>query len=198
VLQAPVIQGEFREAAVRERRNDVGRTLVRQLLVVLSITAFACLIAWNLWPNTPLPTGTRADLVVVRKAARRLELFRGNELLKTYTVSLGRHPIGTKTQQGDGRTPEGEYRLDYRNPGSSFHKALHISYPEPADIESARSRGVDPGGLVMVHGTKNGLGWLGRLYRAIDWTDGCVAVTNGEIDEIWRVVPDGTKIILKP
>lgn len=160
--------------------------------------AFACLIAWNLWPDTSLPAGTKADLVVVHKAARRLELFRGNELLKTYAVSLGRHPIGTKTQQGDGRTPEGEYRLDYRNPGSSFHKALHISYPEPADIESARSRGVDAGGLVMVHGMRNGLGWLGRLHRAIDWTDGCVAVTNGEIDELWRVVPDGTKIILKP
>jgi murein L,D-transpeptidase YafK len=168
------------------------------LLVVLSFTAFACVIAWNLWPDTPLSTGTIADLVVVHKAARRLELFRGNELLKTYTVSLGRHPMGTKTQQGDGRTPEGEYRLDYRNPGSSFHKALHISYPELADIESARSRGVDAGGLVMVHGMRNGLGWLGRLHRAIDWTDGCVAVTNGEIDEIWRIVPDGTKIILKP
>ena len=169
----------------RDRTATIDRALVRRLLVVvLSFIVFAYLIAWNLWPDTPLPTGSKADLVVVLKGARRLELFRGNELLKTYTVSLGRHPEGTKTQQGDGRTPEGEYRLDYRNPGSSFHKALHISYPEPADIESARSRRVDPGGLVMVHGMKNGLGWLGRLHRVMDWTDGCVAVTNGEMDEI--------------
>jgi murein L,D-transpeptidase YafK len=130
--------------------------------------------------------------------ARRLELYQGDHLLNVYGVSLGRHPLGQKQQQGDGRTPEGEYRLDYRNPSSSFHKALHISYPGSADISAARSRGVDPGGLIMVHGMKNGLGWLGRLHRVINWTDGCIAVTDREMDEIWRVVPDGTKIVLKP
>jgi murein L,D-transpeptidase YafK len=106
--------------------------------------------------------------------------------------------VGKKQQQGDGRTPEGEYRLDYRNPNSSFHNALHISYPQSDDVAIARKLGVNPGGLVMVHGMKNGFGWLGRLARVIDWTDGCVAVTNREMDEIWRAVPDGTKIILRP
>jgi len=171
---------------------------VKYLLAVLALAVISGVAAWNLWPNTPLPPGTKADLVVVHKAARRLELYRGKELLKAYQVSLGRHSIGTKTQQGDGRTPEGDYRLDYRNPTSSFHKALHISYPEPADIASARSRNVDPGGLVMVHGMRNGFGWIGRLHRVIDWTDGCVAVTNNEMDEIWTAVPDGTKIVLEP
>ena len=171
---------------------------MKYVLAIFALAVIAGFAAWNLWPSTPLPPGTKADLVVVHKAARRLELYRGNELLKAYQVSLGQHPIGTKTQQGDGRTPEGDYRLDYRNPTSSFHKALHISYPEPADIASARSRSVDPGGLVMVHGMKNGFGWIGRLHRVIDWTDGCVAVTNNEIDEIWTAVPDGTKIVLEP
>jgi murein L,D-transpeptidase YafK len=171
---------------------------VKYLLVIFVFAVVAGISAWNLWPDTPLPRGTKADLVVVHKAARSLELYRGNELLKAYQVSLGRHPAGSKMQQGDGRTPEGDYRLDYRNPTSSFHKALHISYPERADIASAQSRNVDPGGLVMVHGMRNGFGWIGRLHRAIDWTDGCVAVTNNEIDEIWGVVADGTKIVLDP
>jgi murein L,D-transpeptidase YafK len=171
---------------------------VRYLLAFFVLAIIAGVSVWNLWPDTPLPPGTKADLVVVHKAARRLELYRGNELLKAYQVSLGRHPIGAKSQQGDGRTPEGDYRLDYRNPGSSFHKALHISYPEPAEIASARSRNIDPGGLVMVHGMRNGFGWIGRLHRMIDWTDGCVAVTNNEIDEISVAVPVGTKIVIEP
>jgi murein L,D-transpeptidase YafK len=92
----------------------------------------------------------------------------------------------------------GQYRIDYRNPNSSSHRALHISYPGQADVAAARARGVGPGGLVMVHGIRNGFEWLGRLHLALDWTDGCVAVTNREMDEIWRAVPAGTKIVLKP
>jgi murein L,D-transpeptidase YafK len=166
--------------------------------VVAPVLMVAGLATWSLWPTLPLPTDAKADLVVVNKAARRLDLYRGDVLLKSYAVSLGRHPIGPKQKQGDGRTPEGEYRLDYRKGDSSFHRALHISYPGPADIAAARSNGVDAGGLVMIHGMKNGLGWLGRLHLAFDWTDGCVAVTNREMDEIWRSVPDGTKIVLRP
>jgi murein L,D-transpeptidase YafK len=166
-------------------------------LIALTLV-MAGLVAWSRWPASPLAPDAKADLVVVQKAAHRLELYDGGVLLKSYVVSLGRHPIGPKRQQGDGKTPEGEYVLDYRRPDSSFHRALHISYPAPADLAAARARGVDPGGLVMVHGMKNGLGWLGRLHLAFDWTDGCVAVTNREMDEIWRAVPAGTKIILKP
>jgi murein L,D-transpeptidase YafK len=170
----------------------------RRLSVVLLGILIVCAGGWSLWPEAALPQDAKADLVVVRKSARRMELYRGSELLKAYPISLGRHPVGKKQQQGDGRTPEGEYRLDYRNPNSSFHKALHISYPQSDDVATARMHGVEPGGLVMVHGLRNDLGWLGRLHRFVDWTDGCVAVTNGEIDEIWRAVPDGTKIVLQP
>jgi murein L,D-transpeptidase YafK len=166
--------------------------------VVALVLMVAGLGAWRYWPRSVLPQDAKADLVVVHKAARRLELYREGVLLKSYAVSLGPHPIGPKQQQGDGKTPEGEYRLNYRKADSSFHRALHISYPGPADIAFARSHGVDPGGLVMVHGMKNGLGWLGRLHLAVDWTDGCVAVTDDEMDELWRAVPEGTKILLKP
>jgi murein L,D-transpeptidase YafK len=158
----------------------------------------AGLETWNLWPTSALPPDARADFVVVHKASRRLELYQHGALLKSYSVSLGRHPEGPKRQQSDGRTPEGQYVLDYRKRDSSFYRAIHISYPAPADLAAARARGVEPGGLVMVHGMKNGLGWLGRLHSAFDWTDGCVAVTDREMDEIWRAVPDGTKIVLKP
>jgi murein L,D-transpeptidase YafK len=168
----------------------------RAVLALLVILGGA--VTWALWPEASLPAGTVADKVVLHKSARVLELYRGSVLIRTYRVSLGRHPLGRKTVQGDGRTPEGTYTLDYRNEGSSFHKALHISYPSKAEVAAASARGVDPGGLIMLHGIKNHLGWLGRAHRLVDWTDGCVAVTDAEIDEIWRVVPVGTPIVIEP
>ncbi len=144
--------------------------------------------------NEPL----RADRVVVRKAERQLELYDGDELLKTYTISLGRHPAGDKQQQGDSRTPEGEYLLDWRNPRSQFHRSLHISYPDAKDRADARKRGVAPGGDIFLHGSPNGLAGSEELLAGMDWTDGCIAVTNREIEEIWRAVPDGTPITILP
>ena len=132
------------------------------------------------------------------KAARRLALYQRGVLLKSYAVSLGPDPISPKWREGDGRTPEGEYRIDYRKADSSFHRALHISYPGPKDIAVARAHGVSPGGLVMIHGTKNGLSRHQEEQLPADWTNGCVAVTDREIDEIWRMVPDGTRIIFEP
>jgi murein L,D-transpeptidase YafK len=113
-------------------------------------------------------------------------------------VSLGDDPIGPKRAEGDGRTPEGVYVLDSRKSDSSFHRALHVSYPSASDAVQARASGVNPGGLIMVHGLPNGLGLLGRLHRFYDWTDGCVAVTNAEIEEIWSAVTDGTQIRIEP
>jgi murein L,D-transpeptidase YafK len=150
------------------------------------------------WPRRPLPAGTEADRVVVRKGARTLALYRGTQLLRTYSIALGRSPLGHKQQEGDGRTPEGRYVLDYRNPRSSYHKALHVSYPSAIDTAAAQGRGVSPGGFIMVHGVRNGLGFVGRLHRIFDWTDGCIAVTDREIDEIWSSVADGTPIEIEP
>lgn len=132
------------------------------------------------------------------KHARTLSLMRGGTVLKTYRVSLGAHPRGQKEREGDGRTPEGLYRFDSRNPHSSSHLALHVSYPDSAAVAHAKALGVAPGGLIMVHGIRNGLGWMGRMHRWFDWTDGCVAVTDREMDEIWRAVPTGTPIEIRP
>ena len=172
--------------------------MTRKRVLGLALLAIGGVLAWANWPLAVLPEDTAVDHVVVKKSARVLLLYRGPDLIRSYSVSLGRTPLGPKQRAGDGRTPEGSYRLDYRKLDSSFHRALHISYPDSKDVVAAKARGVDAGGLIMVHGMKNGLGWIGRAHRAIDWTDGCVAVTDREIDEIIRVVPDGTPITIEP
>lgn len=151
--------------------------------------------------TSPPPSGPaqfHVDRVVVEKAKHRLTLYDGRTAVKNYPVSLGGDPVGHKQQQGDGRTPEGSYALDWRNPRSRFHLSLHVSYPNAADRASARRRGVPPGGDIMVHGVPNGLGAVDTLLLARDWTDGCIAVTNEAIEEIWLNVKDGTPIEIRP
>lgn len=145
-----------------------------------------------------LASGVKADHIIISKSDRTLTLMRQGIKLKTYPVSLGKNPQGAKRQVGDKRTPEGKYRIDYRNPKSRYHLALHISYPDRQDRKSARRRGVSPGGDIMIHGLPNKMGWLGIAHRLMDWTDGCIALTNGEIAEIWASVPNGTTIDIKP
>ena len=132
------------------------------------------------------------------KEKRLLLLMKEGEILKAYRISLGKQPVGHKKCVGDQRTPEGKYVLDARNPDSRFYKSLHISYPNLSDIRSAKQRGVSPGGDIMIHGLPNESGGIGPLHRKIDWTDGCIAVTNTEIEEIWRLVPNGTPIEINP
>ena len=124
--------------------------------------------------------------------------MRQGKVLKTYKVALGPEPVGPKQRQGDHKTPEGEYVLDRRNVHSQFYRSIHISYPSAKDRDRARKLGVSPGGDIYVHGLPNGFAWVGRGHRLKDWTDGCIAVTNEEMDEIWRAVPDGTPIEIKP
>ncbi len=166
------------------------KRLFFSLAAVLCLSA-AALYAW--WPAKPPLTG-EADRVVVIKSQRVMMLMRQGQLLKSYRVSLGRGGLEPKMREGDHRTPEGNYTLDYRNPRSRFHLALHVSYPNDVDIAKARRLGAAPGGSIMVHGIANGLGWLGRVHRLMDWTDGCIAVTNSEMEEIYRAVPTGTPI----
>ncbi len=139
-----------------------------------------------------------ADHVVVLKKERTLQLLSLGSVIKTYKVALGGDPVGPKTQQGDHKTPEGLYILDSRNAHSQFYKSIHISYPSPRDGSAAHARRVSPGGDVFVHGLPNGYGWVGASHRLKDWTDGCIAVTNTEIDEIWAAVADGTPIEIRP
>jgi murein L,D-transpeptidase YafK len=140
----------------------------------------------------------QADLIKVDKSARTLTLFRGASIIKAYQVSLGATPGGHKSREGDARTPEGRYSIDSRNSRSRFHLALHISYPNAVDVKSAQQHGVSPGGDIMIHGLPNGLSWLDKLHLKRDWTDGCVAVTNPEMDEIWAHVATGTAIEILP
>lgn len=142
----------------------------------------------------------QVDRVVVRKRARMLLLMKDDSPIRVYNIALGDDPIGHKRYEGDERTPEGEYVLDWRNPNSRFYKSIHISYPNEADRAYAEARGESPGGMIMIHG------WpsepsprfpLERLTRS-DWTDGCIAVTNGAMDEIWELVADGTPIEIHP
>jgi murein L,D-transpeptidase YafK len=139
-----------------------------------------------------------ADLVFIEKKARRLTLFRGGKPLKSYRVALGFEPVGKKTTEGDGKTPEGRYVIDRRKPNSRFYRALHISYPNAEDKRRAAARGVSPGGDIMIHGLMKGMGWLGKTHLLRDWTLGCIALTNEEIDEIWRMAPDGTTVEIVP
>jgi murein L,D-transpeptidase YafK len=172
------------------QRFAIGLGVVGVLIAAVAIWANA--------PFSPLPTDAKADLLVVEKGHRRLLAYTHGGLLRAYPVSLGRDPVGPKDRQGDRRTPEGRYVIDGHNPASSFHRALHVSYPSTADVLRARSGGYDPGGEIMVHGIHNGLGWIGRAHRFVNWTTGCVAVTDPEIEELYRIVPDGTPIEIKP
>jgi len=146
----------------------------------------------------PLQEGTKSDLIVVEKAKRVLTAFSNGKVLRTYRVALGRSPVGAKECEGDNRTPEGEFIIDSRLEKSGYHRALHISYPKPSDIARAKAGGYQPGGAIMIHGIKNGFGWLGSLHTKSDWTRGCIAVTNPEIEELWRIAPNGTRVQIKP
>lgn len=141
---------------------------------------------------------TKADQVIVVKSQRSLTLLAQGKVLRTYKVALGATPVGAKEQQGDHKTPEGHYVLDRRNAKSRYYKSIHVSYPNAQQKQKAAERGLSAGGDIMIHGLPNGFGWLGATHRNLDWTDGCVAVTDAEMDEIWELVPDGTPIEIQP
>lgn len=140
----------------------------------------------------------KADRVIVEKAARLITLMQGQKQLVQYKIALGRSPVGPKRCQGDKKTPEGEYTITGRNPGSAFHKSLRISYPSARDRTASAALRCPPGGDIMIHGLPNGQGSLGAAHRNADWTDGCIAVTDEEIEDIWKRVPDGAKVTIKP
>lgn len=139
-----------------------------------------------------------ADRILIEKSERRLTLFSRGEALKTYKIALGGNPIGPKERQGDNKTPEGTYFIDSRNKGSNFHLSLHISYPNESDKKRANELGVSPGGDIMIHGIKNGLSWVGDAHTEVDWTKGCIAVTDEEIEEIEKLAPNGTAVEIRP
>ncbi len=139
-----------------------------------------------------------ADKVMIEKKERRLTLLSKGEVIKTYKIALGDNPVGPKERQGDNKTPEGTYIIDSRNSNSGYHLSLHISYPNEKDTMRAKELGVSPGGDIMIHGIKNGFSLVGVSHAEVDWTKGCIAVTNQEMEEIYKLVPVGTIVEIRP
>jgi tetratricopeptide (TPR) repeat protein len=142
--------------------------------------------------------GGPADKILIEKKERRLTLIAKGKALKTYKIALGGNPNGPKERQGDNKTPEGTYVIDSINKESRYHLSLHISYPNEKDRKRAKELGVSPGGDIMIHGIKNGFSWVGDLHAGVDWTKGCIAVTDDEIEEIAKLTPNGTTVEIRP
>ncbi|MEK6478656.1 L,D-transpeptidase family protein [Catalinimonas sp. 4WD22] len=171
-------------------------TVVRVLAVFSSI--FLAVFAYALLPTRRLAQKVLAERLVVYKSKRQLQLWSNGKLIKTYKIALGRQPVGAKRREGDMRTPEGTYYIYDKNPQSVFYLNLGISYPNAEDQTFAVAGGFAHGSAIKIHGLRNGNGWRGRFHRHRDWTAGCIAVTNAEMDELYRTVPLNTSIEIYP
>jgi len=147
---------------------------------------------------TPIHAIEKADIVTVYKSERILFLMREGEVLAKFNVTFGAEPIGHKQQQGDEKTPEGPYILDYKNAKSAFYRSIHVSYPNAKDRTTAQKLGVDPGGDIMIHGQTNDWGWAAPISRFFNWTDGCIALSNEDMQQVWESVDSGTPIEIHP
>lgn len=175
---------------------------MRHLVVLVCVLA---VFPWAvLGDGVPNPTLPYADEVIVKKSERKLQLLKDGKAYRTYRIVLGFSPVGHKQKAGDGKTPEGQYFLDWRNPDSRFYKSIHISYPNARDRRNARKLGVSPGGLIMIHGQPNPDKEVRNYdnYRGFvvgeDWTEGCIAVSNMDMDEIWQATRDETPVRILP
>ncbi|MDD2336939.1 MAG: L,D-transpeptidase family protein [Geobacteraceae bacterium] len=138
------------------------------------------------------------DRIVIEKKARKLRLISQGDVIKTYKIALGGNPVGPKEREGDNKTPEGIYCINARNRDSHYHRSLSISYPNERDKKRASELGVSPGGDIMIHGIKKGFSWVGEAQAEVDWTKGCIAVTDEEIEEIDKLAPNGTIVEIRP
>lgn len=183
IIAAQQTQIEASRQEVKDKENEVFE--LRKKIETLEKKIFA------LWTEP-------ADKILVEKKERRLTLFSKGEVIKTYKIALGGDPVGPKERQGDNKTPEGTYIIDSRNRVSGYHRSLRISYPNEKDQTRAKELGVSPGGDIMIHGIKNGLTWVGASHIEVDWTKGCIAVSDEEMDEIYKLVPNGTIVEIRP
>ncbi len=156
------------------------------------------IIVYYFYPETKLPKGKIVDCIVVLKSKRQLLAYSNDKLLKTYSISLGRNPVGHKEFEGDKKTPEGIYTINDKNPKSGWHKNLGISYPNLKDIKNAKRLGKPTGGDIKIHGLENGKGYISKFQRWFDWTAGCIALTDEEVDELYDAVKIGATIEIKP
>ena len=171
----------------------------RLLLIVMSTpVAFLLLTTCLLFARPVWASGRTVDYVLVKKSEGKMFLLSDQEVVREYKIALGANPKGHKQQEGDKKTPEGKYTLDFKKADSAFFRAIRISYPNAADRARARAAKVSPGGQIMIHGQKNGYGRFAKITQLYNWTDGCIAVTNPEMQEIWRMVKVGTPIEIMP
>lgn len=172
------------------------RALRFLLLFAILLGAWILLQRPSVPPPPLAPLTEQIDRILIEKSARKLTVFRGETAVRTYDVALGFTPVGDKEIEGDGKTPEGVFTINRRNPQSSYHLSLGINYPQAEDIARARRLGKSPGGDIFIHGQPN------RLPEAItlpgDWTAGCIAVSNAQIEELWRITPNGTAVVIRP
>jgi len=171
--------------------------IIKWILRILLLVVGVALVYYFL-PEKELPADTKIDKLIVLKSERIMNAYSNGKIVKVYKVSLGQNASGDKEFQGDKKTPEGEYTINDKNPNSGYHKNLGVSYPNSKDIQDAKSKGLDPGGEIKIHGIKNGIGFIGKFHRLTNWTAGCIAVTDSEIDELYNGVELGTPIIIKP
>lgn len=170
--------------------------IISMILLIVSLVIILLISYFNSAPG--LPADCHIDSIVVYKSKRTMLVFANGSCLKTYKIALGKTPVGDKEFEGDNKTPEGVYSINAKNPNSSFHKNLGISYPDSMHIAAAQQQGRSAGGDIKIHGLRNGAGWIGSLHRLRDWTAGCIAVTDSEIDELFAAVEIGAKIEIKP
>jgi murein L,D-transpeptidase YafK len=168
------------------------RTVYTALLLIAFLLTAGLVSQADAW------AGQKADMVRVVKSKKRLHLIKDERVFATFRVKFGANPKGHKVQQGDERTPEGLYYLTYKNANSAYYKSIHISYPNGQDKENARKLGVDPGGDIMIHGQPNGYEWATFFMQMVNWTDGCVALTNSDMDKVWDAIEPGTPIEILP
>lgn len=163
--------------------------------LILSIIS---LVVYYFHPEQKLESNITIDSLVVYKSKRELMAYSNGQLIKTYTVSLGKNPIGDKEFEGDKKTPEGVYFINAKNPNSGYYKNVGISYPNKQDREVSKKLGKSTGGDVKIHGLRNGIGFIGKFQRWYDWTAGCIALTDQEVEELYNTVDIGTKIVINP
>lgn len=171
--------------------------MIKYLVTAVAVAAVLIPGIYNYEQEKPFPADKPVTGIIVEKGKRKMYLLSGDEVIRTYRISLGFNPSGAKEFEGDGKTPEGSYIINDRNPNSGYYLNLGISYPDETDIKQARAKGKNPGGDIKIHGMKNGFGFIGKFHRLYDWTHGCIAVTNREMKELFDNVPLGTEIVIK-
>lgn len=171
---------------------------MKKIIIIIDLVLLAIVLIYNYYPQPHLSANANVDSLVVEKSKNKMMAYADGQLLKTYQVSFGDAPIGHKEFEGDEKTPEGIYTINAKNDKSGYHKNLGISYPNEKDIAHAKSIGKPPGGDIKIHGIRNGLGVINKFQRFINWTNGCIALTNSEINELYASVKIGTTIEVKP